>query len=84
MSNLVSFAFEDNLVRSRLDENGEPWFVAKDAALALDYEWKGISTIGHVPVEWRRVYSVQPPRRSNDFLPPLDTSPRFRHPDFPN
>lgn len=29
-------------------------------------------------------YSVQPPRRSNDFLPPLDTSPRFRHPDFPN
>lgn len=36
MSNLVSFAFEDNLVRSRLDENGEPWFVAKDVCRVLE------------------------------------------------
>ena len=81
---LPLFEFEGQPLRVHLDDAGEPWFVAKDAALALDYEWKGISTIGHVPAEWRRVYSVQPPRRSNDFLPPLDTTPRFRHPDFPN
>ena len=36
MSNLVSFAFEDSLVRSRLDENGEPWFVAKDVCRVLE------------------------------------------------
>ena len=56
---LPLFEFEGQPLRVHLDDAGEPWFVAKDAALALDYEWKGISTIGHVPVEWRRVYSVQ-------------------------
>lgn len=38
MSSLVSFAFEDNLVRSCLDENGEPWFVAKDVCRVLGIE----------------------------------------------
>ena len=58
MSNLVSFAFEDNLVRSRLDENGEPWFVAKDVALALGHQWNGSARIAHVPEEWKLVTSV--------------------------
>ena len=58
MSNLVSFAFEDSLVRSRLDENGEPWFVAKDVALALGYQWAGIRNVQHIPEEWRLVESV--------------------------
>lgn len=68
MSNLVSFAFEDNLVRSRLDENGEPWFVAKDVALALGYVWKRAATIGHVPEEWRGSYSVQLPSGEQEML----------------
>ena len=55
MSNLVSFAFEDSLVRSRLDENGEPWFVAKDVALALGYPESSLRQLnnlfGHVPDE---------------------------------
>ena len=44
--------------------------------------WRGVTSVvtpsvkGHIP--------FSPLRRSNDFLPPLDTSPRFRHPDFPN
>lgn len=63
MNKIMPFAFEDNLVRTILDENNEPWFVAKDVALALGYQWKGIGTIGHVPEEWRRVYSVQTLRR---------------------
>lgn len=46
MSNLVSFAFEDSLVRSRLDENGEPWFVAKDVCRVLGIEWKGSASMG--------------------------------------
>lgn len=57
MSNLVSFAFEDSLVRSRLDENGEPWFVAKDVALALGYPESSLRQLnnlfGHVPDEWK-------------------------------
>ena len=55
---LLPFAFEDKLVRTMLDAQGEPWFVAKDVALALGYQWNGASRIAHVPEEWRRVTSV--------------------------
>ena len=65
---LPLFEFEGQPLRVHLDDAGEPWFVAKDAALALDYEWKGISTIGHVPAEWRRVYSVQTLQRGLQFM----------------
>ena len=59
MSNAIQpFAFEDKLVRTLLDEQGEPWFVAKDVALALGYQWNGAARIAHVPEEWRRVTSV--------------------------
>jgi hypothetical protein len=33
---MVPFAFEDSLVRVRLDENGNPWFVAKDVCRVLE------------------------------------------------
>lgn len=62
-TNITPFAFEESLVRVITDENGEPWFVAKDVALALDYEWNGIKNIQHVPEEWRRVESVSTLRR---------------------
>ena len=59
MSNGIQpFAFEDHLVRTILDDGGEPWFVAKDVALALGYQWNGAARIAHVPEEWRRVTSV--------------------------
>ena len=38
MSNITPFAFGDNLVRSMTDENGNPWFVAKDVAVVLDIQ----------------------------------------------
>jgi prophage antirepressor-like protein len=34
-SNLVPFMFGENHVRARVDENGNPWFVAKDVASVL-------------------------------------------------
>ena len=59
MSNAIQpFAFEDKLVRTLLDEQGEPRIVAKDVALALGYQWNGAARIAHVPEEWRRVTSV--------------------------
>ena len=64
MSNAIQpFAFEDHLVRTIIDDGGEPWFVAKDVALALGYQWAGIRNIQHVPEEWRRVESVSTLRR---------------------
>ena len=53
MPNLVPFAFEDNLVRSCLDENGEPWFVAKDVCRVLGIEWKGSASMGPLTVSGR-------------------------------
>ena len=57
--NLLPFSFEGHELRVVRDAAGEPLFVAKDVALALGYTWKGISTVSHIPEEWRRVYSVQ-------------------------
>ena len=65
---LPLFEFEGQPLRVHLDAAGEPWFVAKDAAIALGYQWKGISTIGHVPDEWRGVYSVQTPSAPQNML----------------
>lgn len=37
MSNVLPFQFQAAEVRVIQDENGEPWFVAKDVAEALGY-----------------------------------------------
>lgn len=57
---LSVFNFSHSQIRV-VENDGEPWFVAKDVAEALGYAWKGISTIKHVPEEWRGIYSVQTP-----------------------
>ena len=44
-----------------VDVNGEPWFVAKDVAQALGYQWNGAARIAHIPEEWRGVTSVVTP-----------------------
>lgn len=67
-SQITPFAFGDNLVRVHRDENGNPWFVAKDVARALNYQWKGIASIRHVPEEWRGVTSVQTPSGEQEML----------------
>lgn len=53
----------------RVIENaGELFFVAKDVAEALEYTWKGIATINHIPEDWRGVYSVQTPSGEQEML----------------
>lgn len=58
MFELTPFVFDENMIRVLPDENGNLWFVAKDVALALGYQWNGQDCIEHVPEEWRRVRSV--------------------------
>lgn len=67
-SELMPYLFEGNEIRVTKDENGEPWFVAKDVALALGYEWNGSSRIAHVPTEWRGVTSVVTPSGTQEML----------------
>ena len=54
----LPFSFEGRPLRVLRDETGEPLFVAKDVALALEYDWNGASRVAHVPDEWKRVTSV--------------------------
>lgn len=69
MSNAIQpFAFEDHLVRTIMDDGGEPWFVAKDVALSLGYQWNGAARIAHVPEEWRGVTSVVTPFGEQEML----------------
>lgn len=58
MSAMTPYLFGDAPVRVLRDEAGEPLFVAKDVALALEYDWNGASRVAHVPDEWKRVTSV--------------------------
>lgn len=48
-----------------VEDNGEPWFVAKDVCEALGYTWSG-SRIAHVPDEWKGVTSVVTPGGKQD------------------
>ena len=45
----LPFSFEGRPLRVLRDETGEPLFVAKDVALALEYDWNGASRVAHVP-----------------------------------
>ena len=57
-TNCIPFAFDSALVRVAVDDTGESWFCAKDVALALGYQWNGVSCISHVPNDWKVVRSV--------------------------
>lgn len=49
-------------IRTITDEQGNPWWVAKDIAEALGYTvWNGTTSVAHVPQEWRGVLSVNTP-----------------------
>jgi prophage antirepressor-like protein len=56
---LIPFDFEENEVRV-IVINGEPWFVAKDVALALKYPPTSnpARLFSHVPEEWRGVKPI--------------------------
>jgi prophage antirepressor-like protein len=58
----MPFAFGDNMVRVLRDENGEPLFVAKDVARALEYPETTYAnmakTLQHVPDEWKGRYPI--------------------------
>jgi prophage antirepressor-like protein len=62
------FNFSPSFSVRIVTRDGEPWFVAKDIAEALDYVWGANKTIGHVPEEWKGVESVPTPSGEQDML----------------
>ena len=55
-----NFVFEGNDVRVKVDEKGDPWFVAKDAAGALGLV-RSSRTLDRIPVDWKGVESFITP-----------------------
>jgi prophage antirepressor-like protein len=64
---LSPFSFDGKNIRV-IEVDGEPYWVAKDVAEALDYTWNATKTVGHVPDEWRGVESVPTPSGAQDML----------------
>ena len=71
-NSLVPFAFDDALVRVHLDENGNPWFVAKDVARALEYPDASLAQMNnltrHVPDEWKGHNPIMTPSGEQQML----------------
>jgi prophage antirepressor-like protein len=64
---LQVFDYEENPVRT-IDIDGEPWWVARDIAEALGYDWAGTATIKHIPEEWRGVVPIPTSRGERNTL----------------
>lgn len=54
---VIPFDYAGNPIRVLTDEQGEPWFVAKDVCDVLGLTWSG-NRISNVPAEWRGMTSV--------------------------
>lgn len=66
---VIPFNFETQSTSIRVAEiDGQPWFVAKDVADALEYVWNGTDCVRHVPDEWRGVRSVLTPSGSQEMV----------------
>lgn len=60
-TSLQMFYNEDTNVSIRTEViNNEPWFVAKDVAMALDIDWSG-KTLKSIPEEWKGMGNLPTP-----------------------
>lgn len=68
---ILSFSFESSSSSSRVIEvNGEPWWVAKDVLLALEYAETSLNNIvqkiANVPDEWKGLHPMYTPGGEQD------------------
>lgn len=62
---LVSFGYSEKELRTTLDENNNPWFVAKDVCKILNISWTS-RTLKNFPEEWKGVINFITPSKSHD------------------
>jgi prophage antirepressor-like protein len=61
MGSVRPFFFGEHEVRAYLDEQDNPWFVAKDVCAVLDISWKGSDTTGPLDEDERGTHNVGTP-----------------------
>ena len=50
-TDMVPFSFESHEIRTTQDEQGNPWFVAKDVCVALNISWSS-ATLNSIKAAW--------------------------------
>ncbi len=60
----VPFAFESHQIRTVINGDGNPWFVARDVCAAMDISWQGMKSLNAIPDAWKRVGKL--PTRTRD------------------
>ncbi len=70
---ILSFSFESSSSSSRVIEvNGDPWWVAKDVLLALEYAETSLNNVAdrtaNVPDEWKGHYPIVTPGGVQEML----------------
>ncbi|EHJ49510.1 prophage antirepressor [Solidesulfovibrio carbinoliphilus subsp. oakridgensis] len=63
-SNPVPFAFESHEIRTVINGDGNPWFVARDVCAAMNISWQGMKSLSAIPDTWKRVGKL--PTRTRD------------------
>lgn len=58
------FAFESHQIRTVVNGDGNPWFVARDVCAAMDISWQGMKSLNAIPDTWKRVGKL--PTRTRD------------------
>jgi len=61
----VPFAFKDHQIRTVVNGDGKPWFVAKDVCGALTVPWRGQETLRMIPAEWVGVRKLRTPNEAS-------------------
>lgn len=57
----TSFHYTSREVRTAHDENGEPWFCAKDVFETLTITWNGETSLKNLPENWKGVLKFYTP-----------------------
>lgn len=58
----ITFGYSEKQLRTHIDENNDPWFVAKDVFNILGLTWKGSNpSLKGIPEEWRGVCYYETP-----------------------
>lgn len=72
MQHLQPFNFDNNSVRVIHGDDGEPKFVVRDIAVALEYSESSLTSlsrlVGHVPEEWKGRNRILTPGGYQDLL----------------
>lgn len=68
MNELQVFEYQSNEIRTVIDEQGNPWLVAKDVCTGLGYSRFDSNLLGNVPEDWKGTKPIRTPGGEQEML----------------